>query len=278
MLLIVSGLFVRTLRHAESMSLGFDPNHVLTVLLDPRQIGFDETRTHSFYRDITGHIRALPGVESVGLASAVTMEIPSPPIQVFVEGRLYDDKQKGPAISYNAIDATYLETMRTPVVQGRGFTDADTESSSRVAIVNQAMAQQLWPNENPIGKRFSTKGNAGPFIEVVGMVANGQYMFVSPEPQRYFFVPWNQKPSSLAALQIRTSLPPSELIPSVQEEILKLAPGLAYHRCTRHGRYRPRTRRSFYLSACCNSLGSTRSDRAYTRSCRSLRCSFLSGC
>jgi predicted permease len=224
-LIIAAGLFVRTLRHAENMFLGFDPDHVLVILLDPHQIGFDDTQTQSFYRNLKTEVGGLPGVQSVSVALAVPLETFGKSAQILVEGRDYDP-QKAPSVSYNAIDRYYFETMRIPLLSGRNFTENDTVSGPRVAIINQAMARRLWPGENPIGKRFGTKGSDGPLIEVVGVAANGQYMFVSPEPQNYFYVPWDQATGSLAAVQVRSTLPPDEMIPVVQQSMLKLAPGL----------------------------------------------------
>jgi putative ABC transport system permease protein len=88
------------------------------------------------------------------------------------------------------------------------------------------MANQFWPNQDPLGKRFSLKGSGGPFIEVVGVAHDGQYFFLSPDSSPYFYVPFAQNPSAFAALQLRSSISPELLIQSVQQEINKLAPDL----------------------------------------------------
>jgi putative ABC transport system permease protein len=88
------------------------------------------------------------------------------------------------------------------------------------------MAKKLWPSENPIGKRFSFQSAAGPFVEVVGVAGDGQYFFVSPEAQPYFFLPLDQNYSSFRSLLIRSSAPPESLMAPVQNELRQLAPDL----------------------------------------------------
>lgn len=174
MLLIVAGLFVRSLRRAERMDLGFDPDHALNAMLDVHQLGYDEARARAFYRDLEGRVRALPGVRSVSLAYTVPLGMPSPSEPIYVEGRPPVPGQQPPEISFNGVDAGYFETMRMPLLAGRAFTDADNETAPPVAIVNQAMARKFWPNENPIGRRISLKNATGPFLEIVGLARDGQ--------------------------------------------------------------------------------------------------------
>jgi len=83
-LLIVAGLFVRSLSQAEHMFLGFDPDRVLSVMITPRQIGFDDARTENFFRELEERVRALPGVESVSLSQTVPMGLPGSSSPVFV--------------------------------------------------------------------------------------------------------------------------------------------------------------------------------------------------
>jgi len=225
-LLVTAGLFVRSLGHAERMYLGFDPDHVLNVMLDPRQIGYSEARSLDFYRDLVERVRAMPGVESASVAFSVPMSFPGHSDPLYLEGQAVVPNEQPPKVSSNSIDPGYLRTMRVPLLRGRDFRDSDNEKAPLVAIVNQAMANRFWPNQDPVGKRFSLKGSAGPFIEVVGVAHDGQYFFLSPDSTPYFYVPFAQNPSAFAALQLRSSIPPEQLIQNVQQEINKLAPDL----------------------------------------------------
>jgi predicted permease len=227
MLLIAAGLFVRSLEHAEHMNLGFDPNQVLNVMLDVRQVGYDDMRAKTFFRELERHTQAIPGVQTASLALTVPLGTPAPRDPVYVEGRPLAAGQLPPRIPHNSIDPGYFETMRIPLVSGRPFTDSDDGTVPPVAIVNQAMATRFWPNQDPIGKRFSLKSAAGPFIEVVGLARDGQSMWMlSPHPQPFFYMPLAQNFAPFLSLQVRSTGPPESLIPAVEEEIRQLAPGL----------------------------------------------------
>jgi predicted permease len=227
MLLIVAGLFVRSLGHAEHMSLGFDPDHVLNAMLDVRQIGYDEPRAKVFYRELKDRVRTMPGVQSVSLAFTVPLGMPSPGGPIYVENHPLPPNQQPPEVSFDGIDPDYFETMGLPLLEGRTFRDSDNETAPQVAIVNQTMAKRFWPNEDPIGKRFSFKSATGPFVEIVGLARDGQTMWMlSQDTQPYFYLPLAQNFQSFLSLQIRTSVPPESLITGVLAEIHKLAPDL----------------------------------------------------
>jgi predicted permease len=223
MLLIVAGLFVRSLSAVERMDIGFDPNQLLNVRLDPSLSNFSETQTKEFYRSLEAKIRALPGVQSASLASAVPVEYMLGKQSIYIEGRPVPPGQKAPDMLFNSVDASYFETLRIRVLLGRAFTNADSETSPRVAIINETMARHFWPNENPIGKRFNLTSDAGPFVEIVGVARDGKYRVLAEDPQPYFYVPLTQHFTAQRTLQIRSALPAESLAPVVQHEILSLA-------------------------------------------------------
>jgi predicted permease len=226
MLLIAAGLFVRSLNSAEHMYLGFNPDHVLNAIVDPDELGYDQTQTKAFYQKLEDEAGRIPGVQSTSMAFTVPMGRPSNTTPVFVQSRPVSPHERPPVIPYDSISPTFLETMQVPLLQGRNFEDSDSETAAPVAIVNQAMAKRFWPNEDPIGKSFSLKSNTGPFVEVVGVAGDGQYFFISTEAQPYFYLPLTQNFVSYRSLQVRASVPPQSLISSVQERIHKLAPDL----------------------------------------------------
>jgi predicted permease len=227
MLLIVAGLFVRSLEQAEHMYLGFDPDHVLNVMLDVRQIGYDEARAKAFCRELRERVRAMPGVQSASLAFTVPLQSPSPEAPIYIEGHPLAPGQIAPEVSFNSIDQAYFETMRVPLLEGRAFQDSDNETARPVAIVDQSMARKFWPSQDPVGERFSMKGATGPFIEVVGVSRDGQSLWhFSADPQPYFYLPLAQNFSSFLSLQVRTTVPPESLLLVVQEQIHDLAPDL----------------------------------------------------
>lgn len=225
-LLIVAGLFVRSLIGAQRAYLGFDPDHILNVTLDPNEAGYDLARTNRFYKQLEQRARALPGVSEASLAATVPMGMSSQSNQVYIEGRILPPGQQAPLVFYNAVDAGYFDTLRVPLLRGRAFTENDAELAPRVAVINQTMANQFWPDQDPIGKRFSTTGPTGPFLEVVGVAADGKYIFLGWSHQPYYYVPLAQNDQSYRTLQLRTSVPPGSMTSQVESEIHRIDPAV----------------------------------------------------
>ncbi len=226
-LLIVAGLFVRSLGKAQTIYLGLNPGNVLDFSLDVQQIGYQEAQGRAFYRELESRLRALAGVVSVAQAFSVPMGVMSSFDSVNVEGHPVEPGKQPPSVQYNMVTPGYFDTLRIPVHSGRTFTESDEEKTLAVAVVNQTMAKKFWPDQNPLGKRFSTKGASGPFIEIVGIVQDGKYKDVIEEPQPHFYLPLSQSYLPLRTFHIRTSVPPESLSMQVQSQIRALAPNLA---------------------------------------------------
>ena len=227
LLLIVAGLFMRSLDKAQQIYLGFNPDHILDLTVDPEQIGFNETQGREFYRQINERISALPGVASVGQAFIVPMGVISANDPVTVEGHPAEPGKQPPEVMYNPVSPTYFDTLRIPLISGRTFTDADSKEAPEVVVINQAMAAKFWPKENPLGKRFSTKGPNGPFKEVVGVVQTGKYKNVIEDPpEPFYYVPIDQNYVSYRTIHVRTSVPPESLQRQIEAQVRELAPDI----------------------------------------------------
>jgi predicted permease len=225
-LLIVAGLFARSLMRAQRANLGFEPDHVLNVTLDPKEVGYDEARTKNFYRDLEARVRALPGVQTASLAFSVPMGNVNDASSIYIEGHPLAAGQQPPVVVYNRVDAPYFDTMRVPLLRGRAFRENDDEKAPLVAIVNQTMARQFWPNEDAIGKRFSLKSATGPFAEIVGVAGDGKYVFIGSDREPYFYIPQAQNFTAYRTLQVRSSVRPETLITQVQSEVRALDPSM----------------------------------------------------
>ena len=226
MLLVVAGLFVRSAQNAEHSYLGFDPHNVLNLTMETRTIGFDMPRTQQFLHEVEDRVRALPGVQSVSMASTVPMGYSQQWDLVYPEGRALSAKGAAPSAFYNAVDPAYLTTMRIPLLRGRWLTEQDTDKTPKIAVINEAMAKKLWPNQDPLGKRFTVRTSTGSPIEVVGVVRQGKYNDPVDETTLFYYRPQAQDPSTFVTLQLRTAGAPEALIPVVEEQIHDLAPGL----------------------------------------------------
>jgi predicted permease len=229
MLLIVAGLFVRSLRQVQHSDLGFEPGHVLNFTVNPHQTGYNEAQAREFLRNLLPHVRALPGVETASLAALIPMGYTYYGMELEIEGYQPPAKQSAPSAGFNAVSPKYFETMRIPILRGRGILDSDGETSPHVAVINEAMAEKYWPGANPVGRHFRNVEDLKHSIEVVGIAKNsrtggdfwspiGPYLYV-PLEQRYDY----QLP---VTLQVRENLPPSILNHEVVGEIRSLAPAM----------------------------------------------------
>src|SRR5215467_5336386 len=131
-LLVIAGLFVRSLEHAEHLYLGFEPEHVLNVMLDPHQIGYDETQSKAFYRELKDRVRSMSGVESVSLSYVAPLQYPGHTGAAYVEGHALAAGEHPLSISFNSVDPAYMNVMRVPLLRGRNFTDSDNDGERPV--------------------------------------------------------------------------------------------------------------------------------------------------
>lgn len=225
-LLIVAGLFVRSLGKAQEINLGFNPDHVLDLSVDVEQVGYKEPQARAAYREIDNRIRALPGVESVAEGFTVPMGYMGAGERIWIQEHPYEPGQQPPDISNNMVTPSYMDTLQIPLLKGRKFSDADSEKAPQVAIVNQTMAKKFWPNEDAVGKHFSTKSANGPFIEVVGVAQDGKYQNVTETPQPFFYLPAEQDYESLRTIHVRTSVPPKTLALQIESLIHEVVPNV----------------------------------------------------
>jgi len=222
-LLIIAGLFARSLASVEHMDLGFEPDHLLNVILDPHDIGYDQARTNNFYKELEDRVRALPGVESASLGYSVPLGNYSWSDPVKVENRPLAPGQQPPMVLDNFIDPAYFATMRIPLLRGRPFTDFDNQTSTHVAVINQTMAEQFWPKQDAMGRRFEAKGT---LWQVVGITDNGKYTLAGEDARPFFYLPLNQNFVSMRTLEIRTAVRPEEVMTPVEQVVKSLEPAL----------------------------------------------------
>jgi predicted permease len=125
-------------------------------------------------------------------------------------------------VGFNAVSETYFDTLKIPIARGRAFTERDTEDTPRVVIVNQTLAARLWPNQDPIGKRFRVGAADAPFAQVVGVARDSKYVVVFEGSLPHFYLPLRQHFTSMRVLQVRSVVAPESLAVQVQREIQAL--------------------------------------------------------
>jgi len=229
LLLVVAGLFIRSLGKAEKLYLGFDSDHVINASLDIHEIGYSETQGKEFYRQAEQKIHALPGVVSVTQAFSVPMGVISSQDVVVADKHPLEPGQVPPEVFDNLVSPTYFETLHIPIRRGRAFTESDNENAPKVAIINEAMAKKFWPTEDALGQRFRSKDSQHQWaeVEVVGIAQDSRYkQIVEDPPIPYFYKPLAQEYMPLRNIQVRTSLPPESLELQIASTIHGLAPGV----------------------------------------------------
>lgn len=227
-LLIVAGLFTRSLQAAQRTNLGFDPNHVLNFYMDPTEIGYNPAQTREFYKNLLARVGQMPGVESVATASCAPMGYYNNGDSLIIDGYQPPPGEPGPGSQFVLISGDYSSTLKIPMVSGRSFRDSDNENAPLVAIVNEAMAKKYWPNQDPIGRHFRMSLNAKQPIEIVGIAKDARYSRSTGPVSLNFYLPMVQhmELGGLEVLHVRTSGDPKNMIPELERTIHSIAPDL----------------------------------------------------
>ncbi|HXW12883.1 MAG TPA: ABC transporter permease [Terriglobia bacterium] len=226
MLLIVAGLFVRSLLNIQKSDLGFDPKHVLNITLNPSLAGYSKTQSYEFVDGVLERVRALPGIESASVAASVPMGGNNQGSYIEVEGLASSPKQQAPSSGYNIVSSAYFETMGIRLLHGRGIEETDKQNSVPIAVINQAMAERLWPGKDPLGKRFRLEDDLNHPLEVVGVVKNTRTADLTSPQGSFFYIPFAQKRVLPVTLQLRTCGNPEAMGPGVIGLIRSLAPAM----------------------------------------------------
>lgn len=224
-LLVVAGLFVRSLQRAQRVDIGFDAHHVVTVRLDPRQVGYTAARNAQFYDELERRLAAKAGVESVGMSFTIPLGYIFDATMALPEGQSVARDEPEKLIGSNTVTPGFFDALRLRVVAGRAFSEQDVETSPAVVIVNETLARQFWPGEDPIGKRMTIPRltDTKPW-EVVGVARDSKYIAVFEGPTPHLYFPFAQQPSFMRVLYVRTTGSPEPFASVVEREIHALDP------------------------------------------------------
>jgi predicted permease len=219
-----AGLFVRSLSNAQTVDLGFESQNLVTVPYNVALNNYDQSRGREYHRLIVDRVRTLPGVAAASVSLALPM---SPPFQrtVFPEGQEDIKTKSGSLVYTNIVGAGYFETVRMPMLRGRGFSDADREGQQKVVIINEAMARRFWPDQEVLGKRLRFFGDTEQSL-IVGIVRNAKYIFIGEDPQPMAYSPLEQNYSPGMSLIVRTATRPDNMKAMIEREVQALDRGI----------------------------------------------------
>src|SRR6266851_444907 len=222
-LLVCAGLLIRTVMRLRNVDTGFRAQNVLAM-----NIGLPGTKYPkpgdklAFFKEVTERIMALPGVKAVGTTSVL-------PLSDNFDGRglAVEDhpKPRGEELTVDLYIASpgYLKAMEIPLIKGRPITEQDTPDSSKVALINNTMAEQLWPSQDPLGKRIKFPGNEKHPQEwrtIVGVVKDVSQYALDKKPPMQMYLPLTQQPTSFNTIVVKTEGQPTAMISGVRREVL----------------------------------------------------------
>ncbi len=224
-LLVCAGLLIRTMLRLKSVETGFNSENVLAMDIGlPNAKYPDPKNIVAFYAEATERVAVLPGVKAAGITSVL-------PLSSNFDGRglAVEDhpKPRGEEISVDLYVATpgYLQAMEIPVLHGRQFARQDTSESVFVALINNTMAEELWPNQDPIGRRikFPDFGSRSqPWRTIVGVVSDVAHYALDKKPPRQIYLPHSQLPFPFETIVVKTSGEPTAMVDAVRREILAI--------------------------------------------------------
>ena len=217
-----AGLLIRSWWHVARVDPGFTPERMLMLNLTTNAFVAPAQRVN-FYADVLEQVESLPGVESAGMIGDLFITSDAEPI-VTTEGN--DGITSGRLrLRIDEVSDRLFATLRTPLLRGRFFSVEDGPDAPRVAIVNDAMARRLWPDGDPVGRRFKfgPRESDRPWLTVVGVVGDMRRQGLETEPIPQMFQPLAQNPSGNEILLVRTSSDdPLTMVGTVQAAVRRV--------------------------------------------------------
>lgn len=223
LLLIGAGLLLRSFTRLLRVDPGFDAANVLTMNVSLPTVKYAKPEQQiSFFEEAVRRVSALPGVQSAAISAALPLSWKRI-TPVLAEGQPAVPLAQRPFIDIEAISPEWFRTLRVPLLRGREFTAADNLQAPKIVVVNETLAREFWPNDNPIGKRIAV-GRATVPAEVVGVAADIKNKGLEQNTQPQLYLPFPQLAWGDMNLLVRTVVPPRSIAASVQAQIAAVDP------------------------------------------------------
>ena len=226
LLLAYAGLFVRSGQNAEALDLGFRTDELLLVSVDPGAQGYAPDEAHALYRDLVDQVAALPGVRSASWARWAPRAVGGTRRFATLDGGAIPETDPV-FLDYNFVDPGFFDTVDVPVIRGRGFRDENATDGRLVALINETAARRLWPDQDPLGRRFFSPAAPERQYEVIGIVGDARVGAVNMEVPAVVLWPFSYNADGPGTLHVYTEGPPTALASTVRDAIQKRDPTLA---------------------------------------------------
>jgi putative ABC transport system permease protein len=205
-LLAGAGLLLRSFIHVTGIDPGYDYRNTITLDISPRNLAYPEdAQATQFHQRLLDQIRALPGVEKASAVDGVPMATSERFWSFGIVGRPPYAPGTEPSAKTIVMMPGMLETMRISLIRGRDITDRDNATSPKVVLVNQAFVRELFPNENPLGRKLRLNSPDQPedLAEIVGVVADVRWRSLTEDPQPMMFFPLRQRARRFMSFIVR---------------------------------------------------------------------------
>jgi predicted permease len=213
-IVFAAGLLTRTLQKFATVDLGFQPDRVIALNVDPTANGHSNAEVSTILDELLNRARDLPGVKAASLSATTPYDSMSISMSMSIEVPGYAPKPvRGDlVVDFNFISSQYFKTLGQPLLRGRDFNGRDNEKSSAVAIVNEKFCRHYFGQHDPIGQKFRVDGEA---VEIVGVVKDVRDQQIRTGPGETVYLPAKQGPRSKLTLLVRATNDPRHLVPSL---------------------------------------------------------------
>jgi putative ABC transport system permease protein len=220
-----AGLLIRSFSELLRVDPGFRVESVVSARITPPPVLYGEAhRQRAFYAELLERTQTLPGVQSVAATNQLPLVGQWSGFAFEVEGDPYLPGTSAPTTADRRVTPEYLRVMGIPLLSGRLLSEADRQGTPGVALVNEAMARQSWPGEDPVGKRFKPVWWQDQWITVVGVVANVRQQGLAAEVEPEIYRPFAQEPTDAMTLILRTTADPGALVANLRSALAAVDP------------------------------------------------------
>jgi predicted permease len=233
LLLVGAGLFVRTLLNLQRVEPGFNTQNLLLFGVQPGLIGYKDEKLPQLYDQLSQRLEAVPGVQAVTFSRQALLSQSSSSSGVFLKAELMvppdsEGRIKSTGEAYrHVVRENFLEAMGIPLIAGRTFKQHDDPKSQRVAVVNQTFVNRFFPNEEPVGKRFTFDSSKPDEIEIVGVSRDAKYTRQRDDIPSTVYTSFRQEKSVTNAIfEVRTKGDPTASLPAIRQAVREVEANL----------------------------------------------------
>lgn len=219
MLLIGAGLLIRSFVQLLNVDPGYRAENLLTARLALPSRYSEKAQRVQFYDRILQRVSAIPGVVAVGATSHLPLTNYNMGSFLRVEGRLYPAGEQPPGAPVSAVNPDYFRTMNIELRTGRFLTDGDADGAPSVALLSESLAQQLFPNENAVGKRLAIGGSGAEWTTIIGVVSNVRHQGREREVEPAVYLSYRQLPRPGMTLLLRSTTDSLSLAPALRQAV-----------------------------------------------------------